>query len=145
MTVELGILKAGGGVRTLEAQGGDPLLRLVLPRVLGAAIATFCLTIVFVLVAFASGFLFAAWTGQGGRDLFLFADTVSSAVQPKDLFNILVKSTLPALFASASCCLGGLAVGESVLEVPRATQRALTRSVASLFVIAAIVSLLTYL
>jgi ABC-type transporter Mla maintaining outer membrane lipid asymmetry permease subunit MlaE len=70
---------------------------------------------------------------------------VSSAIQSKDLFNILAKSILPALFASASCCIGGLGVGESVKQIPKATQRALTRSVAGLFVISAVVSLLTYL
>jgi len=145
MTTELGVLKVTGEVRALEAQGSDPFLHLVLPRVLGMAVATFCLTIVFILVAFASGYLFAAWTGKGSRDLFLFADTVSSAVQPKDVLNILAKSILPALFASAACCLGGLGVGESVAEIPPATQRALTRSVAGLFVISAGVSLLTYL
>src|SRR5690242_18606558 len=78
MTTELGVLKINAGVRALEAKGDDPFLHLVLPRVLGVAVSTFCLTIVFILVAFASGFLFAAWTGKGSGDLFLFADTVSS-------------------------------------------------------------------
>jgi len=145
MTTELGVLKIDGEVRALEAQGSDPLLHLVMPRLLGMAVSTFCLTIVFVLVAFASGYVFAAWMGKGSRDLLLFADTLSSAVQPKDIFNIVAKSILPALFASASCCIGGLGVGESVKEIPQATQRALTRCVAGLFVISAVVSLLTYL
>jgi len=145
MTTELGVLKINGEVRALETQGGDPFRQLVMPRVLGTVVSTFCLTIVFILVAFASGYLFAAWTGKGSRDLLLFADTVSSAVQPKDVFNILAKSILPALFASASCCIGGLGVGGSVAEIPQVTQHALTRSVAGLFVISAAVSLLTYL
>jgi phospholipid/cholesterol/gamma-HCH transport system permease protein len=145
MTTELGVLKINGTVRALEAQGSDPFLQLVMPRVLGTAVSTFCLTIVFILAAFASGYLFAAWMGKGSGDLLLFADNVSSAIQPKDVFNILAKSILPALFASASCCIGGLGVRESVTEIPQATQRALTRSVAGLFVISAVVSLLTYL
>lgn len=145
MTTELGVLKIDGGVRTLEAEGGDPFLQLVVPRVLGTAVSTFCLTIVFIFVAFASGYFFAASTGKGSQDLLLFIDTVSRAVQPKDVFNILAKSTLPALFAGASCCIGGLGVGKSVTEIPRATQHALTRSVAGLFVISAAISLLTYL
>jgi phospholipid/cholesterol/gamma-HCH transport system permease protein len=145
MTTELGVLQIKGEVRTMEALGGDPFLLLVMPRVLGVAVSTFCLTIFFILVALASGYLFAAWTGKGSRDLLLFADTVSSAVQSKDLFNILAKSILPALFASASCCIAGLGVGESVKKIPKATQRALTRSVAGLFVISVVVSLLTYL
>jgi phospholipid/cholesterol/gamma-HCH transport system permease protein len=113
--------------------------------VLGTAVSTFCLTIVFIFVAFASGYFFAASTGKGSRDMFLFVDTVSRAIQPKDVLNILAKSILPALFASASCCIGGLSVGESVTNIPQATQRALTRSVAGLFVISALISLLTYL
>jgi phospholipid/cholesterol/gamma-HCH transport system permease protein len=144
-TTELGVLKINGEVRALETQGGDPFLQLVMPRVLGTAVSTFCLTIVFILAAFASGYWFAAWMGVGNHDLLLFADTVSRAVQPKDVLNILAKSILPALFASASCCIGGLGVGGSVTEIPHATQRALTRSVAGLFVISATVSLLTYL
>src|SRR2546423_4202042 len=102
MTTELGVLTINGDVRALEAQGGDPFLQLVVPRVLSIAVSTFCLTVVFILIAFASGFLFAAWTGKGNHDLFLFADTVSKAVQPKDVLNILAKSILPPLFAGAS-------------------------------------------
>jgi phospholipid/cholesterol/gamma-HCH transport system permease protein len=145
MAAELAILKISGEVRTLEAQGSDPFLYLVMPRVLGMAVSTFCLTIVFILVAFASGYLFAAWVGKGSHDMLLFADTVSSAVRPNDVFSILAKSILPALFASASCCIGGLGVGGSVAEILRAMQRAVTRSIAGLFVISAVVSLLTYL
>jgi len=144
MTTELGVCKINGEVSALEAQGGDPFLHLVMPRVLGMAVSTFCLTMVFILVAFASGYLFAAWTGKGSSDLPLFADTVSGAVQRKDILNILAKSTLPALFSSACCCIGGLGVGGSVGEIPPATKRALTRSVVGLFVISAVVSLLTY-
>lgn len=145
MTTELGALTINGYVGALEARGGDPFKRLVLPRVLAAAVATFCLTIVFILVAFASGFLFAAWLGKGSGDLLLFVDTLSGAVQPKDAFNILAKSILPALFAGASCCIGGLRVGGSDRDIRHATQRTLARSVAGLIVISAVVSLLTYL
>lgn len=145
MTAELGLLKINGAVHKLEEQGGDTFSQLVVPRVLGMMVSTFFLTIGFILAAFASGYLFAAWMGIGNSDLLLFADTVSGAVQSKDVFNILAKSLLPGLFAGASCCIGGLAVGGNFTEIPPATQRALTRSVAGLFVISAVVSLLTYL
>jgi phospholipid/cholesterol/gamma-HCH transport system permease protein len=145
MTTELGIMKISGHVATLEEQGGDPFLQLVMPRVLATAISTFCLTVVFIAVAFASGFLFAGWIGQGSRDPLLFADTISNAIGPNDALNILAKCVLPALFASASYCIGGLGVGREIAEVPDATQRALTRSVAGLFTISVVVSLLTYL
>jgi phospholipid/cholesterol/gamma-HCH transport system permease protein len=145
MATELGIMKIGGRVHVLEAQGISPFLYLVMPRVLGAAVSTFCLTILFILVAFASGYSFGAMVGRGSRDLLLLANTVSSAVRPKDVLAILSKSILPGLYTSASCCIGGLGVGGSLTEVPQATQRALVRSVAGLFVISTVVSLLTYI
>ena len=131
--------------RAHEEQGNDPLRHLVLPRVLGMVVATLGLTIAFILIALASGYLLAAGLGKGTSDLWLFADTVSSAIQRQDIFNILAKSILPALFAGAACCIGGLDVTGSVVEILPATQRALTRSVIGLFVISAFVSLLTYL
>lgn len=145
MMTELAVLKINGEVPKLEAEGIDPFSFLVVPRILGMAVSTFCLTIIFILVAFASGYAFAALSGKGSRDLFLFTNTLSSAIQPKDVFNIVAKSTLPALFAGASCCIGGLGVAGTIAGIPPATQRALTRSVAGLFVISAAVSLLTYL
>jgi phospholipid/cholesterol/gamma-HCH transport system permease protein len=145
MATELGVLKISGEVRALEAQGNDPFLHLVMPRVLGVAVSTFCLTIVFILVALASGYLFGAWLGTGSRDVWFFTNTVLNALHPQDIAGILAKSILPALFTSASCCIGGLGVCGSFTNIPRATQRALTRSVAGLFVISALVSLLTYL
>jgi phospholipid/cholesterol/gamma-HCH transport system permease protein len=145
MATELGIMKIGGRVHVLEAQGISPLIYLVMPRVLAATVSTLCLTIIFILVAFASGYLFGAMVGKGSRDFLLLVDTVSRAVRPKDVLAILSKSILPGLYASASCCIGGLGVGGSLTEVPQATQRALVRSVAGLFVISTTVSLLTYI
>jgi len=144
MATELGVLKIKGAVDALERQGKDPFLHLVIPRVLGMALSTFCLTIVFILVALASGYLFGAWLGTGSRDVWFFTSTVLNALHPVDMVSIFAKSILPALFTSASCCIGGLDV-RSVTDIPQATQRALTRSIGGLFVISAVVSLLTYL
>src|ERR1043166_4568381 len=144
MATQLGVLKINGDVQVLEARGNDPFLHLVMPRVLGVAVSTFCLTIAFILVALASGYLFGAWLGTGSRSVLFFTNTVLNALHPQDMASILAKSILPALFTSASCCIGGLGVG-SVTDIPHATQRALTRSIAGLFVISSVVSLLTYL
>jgi len=145
MATELGVMKIDGRVQGIEAQGVSAFTALVLPRVAGAAISTLCLTIVFIFVSFASGYHFGAWLGTGSRDFWFFTDTVVHAIRPYDAIGIVAKSLLPALFAGASCCIGGLGVGGAVTDLPPMTQRALTRSVAGLFVISAVVSLLTYL
>jgi len=144
MATELGVLKISGEAHVLEAETNDPFLHLVVPRVLGVAVSTFCLTVVFIFVALSSGYFFGAWLGKGSRDFWFFTNTVLSALHPQDMVSIVAKSVLPALFTSASCCIGGLGVG-SVADIPNATQRALTRSIAGLFVISAVVSVLTYL
>ncbi len=144
MAAELGIMKIDGRVHALEARGMSPFLHLVAPRVLGAAVSAFCLTIIFILVALATGYMFGAITGKGSRDLLLLANSVAGAIRPKDVLALLGKSILPGLYAGASCCIAGLDVGVSLREVPQATQRALVRSVVGLLVIATVVSLLTY-
>jgi len=144
MTTELGVLKINGEISVLEARGKDPFLYLVIPRVLGVAVSTLCLTIVFTLLALASGYVFGAWLGTGSRDFWFFTNTVLNALHVHDMVSILAKSMLPALFTSATSCIVGLGVG-SVTDIPTATQRALTRSIAGLFLISAVVSMLTYL
>ena len=145
MATELGVLKLNGELAALEAQGRDPFVEIVVPRVLGMAAATFCLTFVFTITALVCGFGSAALLGKGTGDLLLFASSMSRAVELDEVLNILGKSIIPALFAGASCCIGGLDVSGSVTAIPLATQRALTRSIAGLFIICSAVSFLFYL
>jgi len=98
MTTELGIMKIDGRIHELEARGVSPFTSLVVPRVLGAAVSTLCLTVVFIFVAFASGYVFGAWLGTGSRSFWFFTDTVVHALRPLDATGILAKSLLPALF-----------------------------------------------
>jgi phospholipid/cholesterol/gamma-HCH transport system permease protein len=144
IATELGLMRAGGEVRVLEAQGIDPLLFLVMPRVLAMAVSAFCLTVIFVLVAFASGYGFGALIGQANTDPAVFLDAVFKAVHPGDGFGFLVKCLLPALLTGVICSTEGLSVEGGVTEVPLATKRALARSLGALFVISAAVSLLIY-
>jgi phospholipid/cholesterol/gamma-HCH transport system permease protein len=144
IATELGLMKAGGEVRVLEAQGLEPLLLLVMPRVLAMALSAFCLTVIFVLVAFASGYGFGALVGQTNEDPTVFLDSVFKAMHPFDAFGVLAKCLLPALLTAVICSTEGLSVAEGVTRVPLATKRALARSLAALFITSVIVSLLTY-
>ena len=145
ITAELGIMKAGGEVRVLEAQGIEPLLFLVMPRVLGMVVSAFSLTVIFVLVAFGSGYGFGALIGQTNADPAGFLNSVFKAVHAADGLGFLLKCLLPALFTAVICCTEGLSVEHGVTEVPQAVKRALARSLGALFATSAVVSLLTYL
>jgi len=145
MSTELGIMKISGEVRLLDAQGLDPFIYLVVPRVLGAAVSIFCLTIIFIVGAFVSGYFSGLLLGANVGAPSLFTMSVFRAVQPADVFNLLAKTFIPGLVTGAICCTEGLSVSTAITEVPQATSRALVRSVGALFVISALVSLLTYM
>jgi phospholipid/cholesterol/gamma-HCH transport system permease protein len=144
IATELGLMRVGGEVRVLEAQGIEPLLFLVMPRVLSMAVSAFCLTVIFVLVAFASGYGFGAIIGQANTDPAVFVDGVFKAIHPGDGFRFLVKCILPALLTGVICSTEGLSVEGGVAEVPLAAKRALARSLGALFITSAAVSLLVY-
>ena len=144
IATELGLMKAGGEVRVLEAQGIDPLTYLVMPRVVAMAVSAFCLTVIFVMGAFASGFGFGAIIGAANPDPAVFINSVFKAINPFDGIGVLVKCILPALLTAAICCTEGLSIAGGVTEVPIAAQRALARSLGFLFLTSAMVSVLTY-
>lgn len=145
IATELGIMKVGGEVRVLEAQGLESLLFLVMPRVLAMAVSAFCLTVIFVLVAFASGYGFSAFLGQSIMPPAVFLNSLFKAVHPLDGIGLLVKCLVPALLTGVICSTEGLSVDGGVTDVPRAAKRALARSLGTLFIISALTSLLTYL
>src|SRR5678816_2190391 len=97
IATELGLMKAGGEVRVLEAQGIEPLTYLVMPRVVSMAVSAFCLTVIFVMGAFASGFGFGAVIGAANPDPAVFINSVFKAINPFDGIGVLVKCILPCL------------------------------------------------
>jgi phospholipid/cholesterol/gamma-HCH transport system permease protein len=144
IATELGLMKVGGEVRVLEAQGIEPILFLVMPRVLAMAVSAFCLTVIFVLAAFASGYGFSAFIGQANADPAVFVNGVFKAVHPGDGLGFLVKCLVPALLTAVICSTEGLSVEGGPTDVPLAAKRALTRSLGALFITSATVSLLVY-
>ena len=142
---ELGVMQVGGEVRALEAQGIEPLFYLVMPRVLALAVSALCLTAIFVLVAFASGYAFGSLLGLANAGPAVFLNSVFKALNPDDALNMILKCLVPALLTGVICCTEGLSAGSAVTEVPLAAKRALARSLAALFITSAAISLLTYL
>ena len=63
LLVELGTMKTEGQVHMLDAQGIDPFLYLVVPRVLAFCICMFALTTAFVAVALLAGFFSGVLVG----------------------------------------------------------------------------------
>ena len=144
IATELGNMNVNGEVRVMDAMGLDPFSYLVLPRVIGVAISIFCLNVVFIFVSFVSGYLSGLLAGANTGEPGLFVESVFKSVQPADLFNLLAKTLVPGLATGAICCMEGLSA-TTVTDVPQAATRAVVRSITSLFIVSALMSLLMYL
>ena len=125
--IELGTARASGEVEALEAQGIDPIHYLVVPRVVGLALAVFSLTVYFILAALASGYGFA------------FLQDVP--LLPAEYFRQLVRALTAADFVMLGlktlgfggviamfACFEGLARPIRLEDVSGATTRAVVQS-----------------
>ena len=145
IATELGHMKISGETRLLDAQGIDPFIYLVVPRVLGVMFSVFFLTIIFIVVSFTSGYITGILLDPKTGQPAIFIKSVFEALQVKGVVNVTAKTFIPGLLTGAICCIEGFSVKNAVTEVPQATTRALVRSVLALFGTSALISVLTYL
>ncbi len=142
MLVELGSMKAGGQVRMLDDMGLDPFLYLVVPRVLATCLSTFCLTIVFCVVALAIGFLAGNALNLSPLSLVEFTEMLLSATGPSELAILLLKPlSIGFAVALISCSTGLMAAGQAA-DVPNSLPRGFIRCVAAIFLISGLFSVL---
>jgi len=145
IVTELATMRVQGQVRTLDVQGVDPMIYLVISRLIGVAVSVVCLTIFFVAFSLAVGFLVGLSLEVGSRDAVVFIESVLKPIRFRDILSLLAKTVLPGLLTGVICCVEGLSIRGLSTEVPQAATRAVVRSIAVLLVISAIVSLLTQL
>jgi phospholipid/cholesterol/gamma-HCH transport system permease protein len=117
MMVELGAMRASGQVHLLDAQGIDPFLYLVIPRVLATAIGMFCLSIVFLVVALTTGLVAANALGLTSLTLLDFFTAVLTAMGPGEHVLLLLKTLVSGFAIGLISCTTGLAMGRAVPEV----------------------------
>ena len=145
MTVELANMTLAGHVRMLDAQGIDPMVYLVMPRVAAMVVSTFCLMLLFIIFSFVSGYLCSFAFGMGVAASGIFLNQVLRALQSEDVLNLLGSGLIPSILTALICCSQGLNVPTASTAVPQATRRALSRSVVGLFLVSVPASLITYL
>lgn len=145
MTAELALIHVSGEDRVVEGQGLDPLTYFVLPRTIGLVVSTFCLTLIFVASSFVSVYIGGQWIDAKTGTFWDFTRDTLSVLTPADVANLLLKSTIPALLTGCICCAEGLGAGDTNAEVPRASRIAVQRSVITLFIVSALISVVAYI
>ncbi len=140
--VELGHMRASGQIRMLEAQGLDPFLFLIVPRSLAAALSTFCLTIVFILVALTAGFLVGTVAVSSDRTLLEFINNILAAMGPGEYAIMALKPALAGLVMTLITCTTGLSVGGPAGQIADVLPRGFVKSVLAVFLVSGTLTLL---
>lgn len=144
MAAELAGMRVRNEVGVLDAQGVDPLLYLVMPRAVSLALCVLCLTVVFVVVSFATGYFCGALLGTGPDSPGIFARSVFRGMAPGDFYNLAAKTLIPGLMSAVIACIEGLSVEGVATDIPQAVTRTVVRSTMALLIVSVIVSVLTY-
>jgi phospholipid/cholesterol/gamma-HCH transport system permease protein len=126
--IELGTARAMGEVEALEASGIDPMHYLVAPRVIGMTLGVFSLTVYFILVALASGYLFVFLHDVPLTPGAYFEEVVGS-LNWLDFVLLPLKSCTFGFFIGIVTCYHGLAQPVRLEEVSRLTIRATTECI----------------
>ena len=144
MAAELAGMKVRREVEVLDAQGLDPMVFLVMPRVVSMALCVLGLAVLFVLVAFGTGYICGAFMGTGPGDPGSFFRSVIHGVTPGDFYNMLAKTLIPGLLTGVIAANNGLSVEGVATDIPRAVTRTVVQANISVLVVSVTISVLTY-
>jgi phospholipid/cholesterol/gamma-HCH transport system permease protein len=125
--VELGTLRALGEVRALESLGIDPIHYLVMPRMIGLAVAVFCLTVYLILMALLSGFLFGFLQGVALKPSD-YIGQIGDALLWQDFALLALKTFVFGTVIAVVNCYQGLARRLDIDDVAEVTARAVVQS-----------------
>lgn len=140
--VELGHMRTSGQLRMLEAQGIDPFLFLIVPRCLATALSMFCLTVVFTLVALATGYLVGRVVLSTDTTVIEFINNVLGAMGVGEYAIIALKPLIAGLLITLITCTTGLSVGGPAGQLAEALPRGFVKSVLAVFLVSGTLTLL---
>lgn len=144
IAAELAYMRVRNEIDVLEARGIDPMVYLVMPRVIGTLVSVFGLTILFIAFSFVSGYAFGFLLGVTPGDPSLFANSILKTLFPSDILNLCAKTLIPGTTTAVICCIEGLGVRGAATDIPRAVTAGVVKSIAAVLIISVIVSVLTY-
>jgi phospholipid/cholesterol/gamma-HCH transport system permease protein len=128
IVIELGTARAVGEVEALESLGIDPIHYLVMPRVIGLAVAVLALTVYLIILALLSGYLFAFLEDVPLRPADYFSQ-LASALRWEDFALLALKTLSFGIVIAVTSCYQGLAHPLRIEDVADATTTAVLNSI----------------
>ena len=132
---QLGTMQAEGQVHMLDAQGIDPFVYLVVPRVLAVSICAFCLTVAFIVVALAAGFVAGNTLQTTDMTIYDFITSILAAMGPRDYSLIPLKTLSIGFMVGLIVCTTGLSGTGFASEVAVLLPRGIMKSVLAVLLI----------
>ena len=126
LTAEIGIMRIGEQIDSLESMGIDPVKFIVAPRLLGAVLSVPLLTAVFDVVGILGGYLVGV--KLLGVNAGVFFGQMEASVEWKDVANGFIKSVAFGLIIAWICTFKGYFTGRGAEGVSQSTTSAVVLS-----------------
>jgi phospholipid/cholesterol/gamma-HCH transport system permease protein len=139
--IELGVMQAGGQIRMLDAQGIDPFIYLLVPRVMAVSVCMFSLTGVFTFITLAAGFVAVNALSATNLTVYDFVFEILSAMGPGDFVTIPVTTLSTGFVTGLIGCTNGLSFSGSASNVHDLLPSGIMKSVIATLLISVLVTL----
>jgi phospholipid/cholesterol/gamma-HCH transport system permease protein len=133
ITADLGSRKVRDEISAMQVMAVDPIHRLVVPRVLGAAIATVLLTGIVILGGLFGGYLYAVVVK--GSNSGAYVQGFTTLAQLPDLYLALIKALVFGIVAAVVAAWKGIYAGGGPAGVGLAVNRGVVFTLLSLVVV----------
>lgn len=143
IAAELATMRIEGEIDALVGMGIDPFEYLVVPRIVGAAVAVASLTVLFLCSSVGASAALSPFLG--GPDPHVLLDHVTSALRPADAVALLAKTVVPGAAIAAVACHEGFRASRATTQIPPAVTAAGVRAFTLVFVWDTVVTALLYL
>lgn len=126
LTAELGIMRIGEQIDSLEVMGIDPVKYLVSPRILGGLVSLPLLTAIFDVVGIFGGYVVGV--NLLGVNAGAYMGRMEASVELADITNGFIKAIVFGLLVSWVCTYKGFYTGRGAEGVSRSTTSAVVMS-----------------
>lgn len=144
ISAELAGMRSRGEIHALESQGVDPVVYLVMPRVLAFTVSFFCLSLFFASLALSAGWLSGVLLEYSQVGFGAFLDAVFFSFGWAGIISFTAKTLAAGGIVGIVCCLEGISTAGLSTEIPQAVTRGVVYSMSALLAVSAIVSLLSW-
>jgi phospholipid/cholesterol/gamma-HCH transport system permease protein len=144
VAAELANMQVRREIHVLDAQGIDPMIYLVMPRIIAFTASIFALAVLFVAISLLSGYGMGILLGATAAPPGVFFRNVLGSVSGVDLLGFVAKTTIPGAVTCAICCREGLGISGVVTDVPQAVTRGVVKSLTAVAIISSLISVLTW-